>query len=216
MVVESLFMSRCWACSGGDVSPEGFICLSCEKIQPPKLLTYFQIFGLEPVFEVDLPQLESLYFQLQSRVHPDRFVSESSQEQGFATQQSMLLNEAYKTLKDPLSRGKYLLSLFEGTLEGIEGAEKVERVEGVERVDRFKGSKTCEVNEISQDIELLQDMMTYREALENAPVETHNHLQQDQKESLIQLKSLFKKKDYKGARQVLTRMQYINRLLREV
>ena len=74
-------------------------------------MNYFQLFGIEESFDVDLNQLSSLYQTLQKAVHPDRFAHASSQEQLIAVQKSAYINDAYQTIKLPLKRAEYLLTL---------------------------------------------------------------------------------------------------------
>ncbi|MGL1959162.1 MAG: co-chaperone HscB [Colwellia sp.] len=74
-------------------------------------MNYFQLFGIEESFDVDLNQLSSFYQTLQKAVHPDRFAHASSQEQLIAVQKSAHINDAYQTLKLPLKRAEYLLTL---------------------------------------------------------------------------------------------------------
>ena len=67
------------------------------------------------VFDVDLNHLSQSYQTLQKAVHPDRFAHASSQEQLLAVQKSAEINDAYQTLKQPLKRAEYIL-----TLRGVE------------------------------------------------------------------------------------------------
>lgn len=70
---------------------------------------YFELFGLPESFELDLRQLEARYRALQRRFHPDRHASGGDAERRLAVQWAALINEAFRTLKDPLLRGRYLL-----------------------------------------------------------------------------------------------------------
>jgi molecular chaperone HscB len=72
---------------------------------------HFQIFGVPAQFEVDLPSLEARYRELQREVHPDRFAGASQAEQRVSMQLATRVNEAYQTLRSPLQRAEYLLSL---------------------------------------------------------------------------------------------------------
>ena len=72
---------------------------------------HFQIFGVPAQFEVDLPSLEARYRELQREVHPDRFAGASQAEQRVSMQLATRVNEAYQTLRSPLRRAEYLLSL---------------------------------------------------------------------------------------------------------
>jgi molecular chaperone HscB len=72
---------------------------------------HFQIFGVPAQFDVDLPVLEARYRELQREVHPDRFAGASQAEQRVSMQLATRVNEAYQTLKSPLTRAGYLLQL---------------------------------------------------------------------------------------------------------
>ena len=74
-------------------------------------MDYFQLFGLDNKFVVDLANLSNVYQTLQKSVHPDRFAHSSSQDQLVAVQKSATINEAYQTLKNPLKRAEYMLKL---------------------------------------------------------------------------------------------------------
>ena len=72
---------------------------------------HFELLGLDPGFAVDPANLERRYRDLQSRVHPDRFASGSEAERRVAMQWATRANEAYRTLRDPVNRARYLLAL---------------------------------------------------------------------------------------------------------
>jgi len=72
---------------------------------------YFEIFCLPVSVSPDLQQLKNKNHELQQQVHPDRFAAASEADKRQAMQQTSLLNQAYKTLKDPVSRLVYMLSL---------------------------------------------------------------------------------------------------------
>ncbi|HUI99294.1 MAG TPA: Fe-S protein assembly co-chaperone HscB [Usitatibacter sp.] len=72
---------------------------------------HFELLGLPAAFGLDASRLEQRYRELQSRVHPDRFAASSEAERRVAMQWATRANEAYRTLRDPLARARYLLSL---------------------------------------------------------------------------------------------------------
>lgn len=74
-------------------------------------MNYFEIFGLDISFSLDLTKLSDVYQTLQKKVHPDRFAHASSQEQLAAVKKSTLVNDAYQTLKNPLKRAEYILTI---------------------------------------------------------------------------------------------------------
>ena len=81
--------------------------------------TYFAIFSLPPHLVIDTPALEKSFYALSRRLHPDRFAARPPAEQAAALAESSRLNDAYRTLKDPIARTEYLLKL-----EGIELEEQ--------------------------------------------------------------------------------------------
>lgn len=74
--------------------------------------THFQLFGLPQAFKLDTAQLELDFRALQAQVHPDKSAHLPDVEQRVAMQRSTLVNEAYQTLKSPIRRARYLLSLM--------------------------------------------------------------------------------------------------------
>jgi molecular chaperone HscB len=72
---------------------------------------YFALFGLPRRYRCDVAQLDAAYRALQRGIHPDRYAAAGEAERRLALQSSARVNEAYRALKDPVSRGQYLLSL---------------------------------------------------------------------------------------------------------
>jgi molecular chaperone HscB len=72
---------------------------------------HFDLLGLPVRYAMDATGLERRYRDLQSQVHPDRFASGSEAERRVAMQWATRANEAYRTLRDPIARARYLLSL---------------------------------------------------------------------------------------------------------
>lgn len=72
---------------------------------------HFELLGLTPSYALDSKQLESRYRELQGHVHPDRFAAAPEAERRVAMQWAAQANEAYRTLRDPVARARYLLAL---------------------------------------------------------------------------------------------------------
>jgi len=98
----------CWSC--GDMRAAHF-CASCGKVQPPSPVDYFTFFGMPPKLNLDVAALEKDFYELSRRLHPDLNARAGSQEQEWSLEQSSLLNDAYRTLRDPIKRTEYLLHL---------------------------------------------------------------------------------------------------------
>ena len=94
-------------------------CGACGRVQPPKPADYFEFFGLPPKLNLNVAALEKDFYELSRKLHPDLNARADSREQEWSLQQSSLLNDAYRTLKDPVRRTQYLLRL-----EGVELEEQ--------------------------------------------------------------------------------------------
>lgn len=69
------------------------------------------MFGLTPAYALDLEHLDRAYRDIQAEVHPDRFAHAGDAERRASMQMTTWVNEAYRTLKSPVQRAKYLLEL---------------------------------------------------------------------------------------------------------
>jgi len=117
----------CWSC-GAALKSGGLFCSSCSKIQPlPSAITYFEVFRLPRKLNLETASLEREFYRLSRKLHPDVFARASQREQEWSLANSSLLNDAYRTLKDPIKRTEYLLKL-EGISSGDEGGKKEDRV----------------------------------------------------------------------------------------
>jgi len=94
-------------------------CSSCGKVQPPMPVDYFTFFGFPRKLNLDTAALEKEFYALSRKLHPDLFGQAEEQERSWSLEQSSMLNDAYRTLKDPIKRTQYLLRL-----EGIELEEQ--------------------------------------------------------------------------------------------
>jgi molecular chaperone HscB len=101
----------CWSCSIGH-NDSTLFCPHCSKIQPPPGGDYFSVFGLPPSLNLDLPVLEHEFHRLSRKLHPDRFARALENEKEWSLADTALLNDAYRTLKDPIRRTEYLLKLL--------------------------------------------------------------------------------------------------------
>jgi len=72
---------------------------------------HFTLFGLPRRYALDRSELERLYHEVQARVHPDKHAHLGDSERRLAMQWATRVNEAYRTLRQPLSRARYLLAL---------------------------------------------------------------------------------------------------------
>jgi molecular chaperone HscB len=70
---------------------------------------FFQFFGLEPKLRLDADALQKRFYELSRQWHPDKFSRKSPTEQAEALEATSILNDGYRTLKDPVKRAEYLL-----------------------------------------------------------------------------------------------------------
>ena len=80
-------------------------------MQPPAPVDYFAFFGLPYKLNVDTVQLERDFYALSRKLHPDINARGTDPEQDWSLEKTSQLNDAYRTLKDPISRTEYLLRL---------------------------------------------------------------------------------------------------------
>jgi molecular chaperone HscB len=109
--------AKCWAC-GEEVAAGQPFCVSCGNVQPPRPANYFAMFGLPLKLNLDVPALEKEFYRYSRKLHPDVHARAPQQQQEWSLVQASLLNDAYRTLKNPIDRTKYLLRL-----EGVQFEE---------------------------------------------------------------------------------------------
>jgi molecular chaperone HscB len=71
---------------------------------------YFTFFGLERKLQIDTGVLQKRFYELSKQWHPDRFSRRPAEEQNQALEATSILNDGYRTLKDPVKRAEYLLA----------------------------------------------------------------------------------------------------------
>ena len=148
---------------------------------------------------MDTARLEAAYRELQSRVHPDRFASATEAERRAAMQWAAAANEAYRTLRDPVDRGRYLLGL--------------------------KGFDTEEETNTSMPADFLMQQMEWREAASVARA-THNaaaledlrrDLAAEHREMVKQLeRALDADANYEAGRSLVRKLRFLAKLDREI
>ena len=106
----------CWSCGAMRAA---HYCQECGKVQPPAPVDYFTFFGLPYKLNLDTAQLERDFYALSRKLHPDINARANNNEQDWSLEKTSQLNDAYRTLKDPISRTEYLLRL-----QGVELEEQ--------------------------------------------------------------------------------------------
>jgi len=101
-------MAKCWSCQ--KAADGRHFCPACGKVQPLQASTdYFAFFGLPQKLTLDADALEAQFHKLSWKLHPDNFVRASEYERELSLERSSQLNDAYRTLRDPIARVEYLL-----------------------------------------------------------------------------------------------------------
>jgi molecular chaperone HscB len=72
---------------------------------------HFSLFGLPRKLWIEMSALERRFLELSWKLHPDKFVNASAEEQELSLKGSSELNDAYRVLRDPAARVEYLLEL---------------------------------------------------------------------------------------------------------
>jgi molecular chaperone HscB len=99
----------CWSC--GAPANSAHFCAACGKIQPLSgEVDYFAFFGLPRKLAIDPEDLERRFHQLSWKLHPDNFVRGGERDRELALARSSQLNDAFRALRDPISRVEYLLA----------------------------------------------------------------------------------------------------------
>ena len=115
-----LARSMCWHCQS-DIGGEYF-CGQCVKVQPlSKDIDYFTCVGLSRKLSIDTASLEGKFYEMSRAFHPDFYEGKTEMERAVSLANSAVLNQAYRTLKDPILRVEYLLRLEAGAAKDIPG-----------------------------------------------------------------------------------------------
>ncbi len=162
-------------------------------------MNHFELFGLSNQFELEGGLLSEQYRELQRRFHPDKFATASERDRLLAIQKSAQINDAYQTLKNPISRAEYILS--ESGLD-IRGEQKT-----------------------LQDMTFLMQQMELRETLEEIPSSSDPELALASLESdilvmfkdrLKQLSSELNQKQLEAAADSVRKLRFVVKLQHEI
>ena len=157
---------------------------------------HFELLGLAPAFALETGQLDRSYRDIQSKIHPDRFAHAGDAERRASMQWSTQVNEAYRTLKSPVQRAKYLLEL-----NGVDVA--------------FESNT-------AMPADFLMEQMELRENLEQArDVATLGLLQEDLAREKTAIESriaelIDARRDYAGAKDLVRKLMFLEKLGSEI
>jgi molecular chaperone HscB len=183
---------------------------------------HFSLFGLPRKLWIEMSVLEKKFLELSWKLHPDKFVNASAEEQELSLKRSSELNDAYRVLRDPVARVEYLLEL-----EGMrkEGAHKQqappELLEEVfelnESLDELREAKASGSDLASLKSRLEAEEKTFQEKLNEVDAQLQDAARQwdaaidakaggsDRKGTLARLNELLNRRSY--IRNLVTNVQ---------
>lgn len=168
---------------------------------------YFEVLGVQRRLALDEGEAQRRFYERSRQLHPDRFAGRSPQEQQQALDATALLNDAWRTLRDPIKRAEYVLST-----EGLDVSEQRSKDVPPELLE--------EVFELNMALEELRGGdESVRPQLESSKL----HFVELQNGIDAELARLGQQYDAGGGRETLTvirgvlnRRRYIRNLIREV
>ena len=120
-------------------------------------MNYFEVFGLPRLLGIDTGALEKKFHQLSRQYHPDYYTTAPADERSRALRMTALLNDAYRTLRNPIRRVEYLLSLYGFKADGskVPQALLMEVFEINEQLAdiRMSGGSDAQIAELREQIE---------------------------------------------------------------
>jgi molecular chaperone HscB len=167
--------ANCWSCKA-PVAGAHF-CASCGKIQVlPPGTDYFRFFGWPQKLTIDPALLEEQFHKLSWKLHPDNFVRASEEERNLSLDRSSELNDAYRTLRDPIARIEYLLLRLglrkEGTTKQQAPPELLEEVfELNESLDELREARAEGSDIESLRARLIEAQNSFKEKLSEVDAE---------------------------------------------
>jgi molecular chaperone HscB len=161
------------------------------------LENYFKLFKLPQQCEINVNELKARFRELQQVVHPDQHATGTNKEQLIAGQMSAYTNDAYQTLKNPLSRYKYLLSL-----NGFEFTEHTHQDTGFLMLQM----------QLREDLAEISEEKDPEQAIENF----QKNLSNMTSNQTGAFKCAFLAEDFKQAYQEVVKLQFFDKLLQDV
>jgi molecular chaperone HscB len=160
---------------------------------------FFSLFDFPAQFKIDTTSLEKNYRALQSQVHPDKYSHLSETERRISMQWATHVNEAYQTLRSPLNRARYLL-----TLNGVD---------------------TQEETNTAMPVDFLMQQMEWREALADAKQLKNTEALTEIEQKVKRMQQTLEQKmaldldsthDYEAASGIVRKLKFIEKLTEEI
>ncbi|MDH5393845.1 MAG: Fe-S protein assembly co-chaperone HscB [Gammaproteobacteria bacterium] len=160
---------------------------------------YFEIFNLPVGFDLDVEQLSVVYRDLQKEIHPDRFANAGEQQSRLAVQMTSLVNQAFDTLKSPVTRAHYLLQLAgldidheqDTTIDPMFLMEQIELREEIESL-RFNKDALAEVERL---LKYVKDLMAV---------------------VMLEFSQAYQQQSFDKAHELSRKMQFLNKNIQEL
>ncbi len=164
-----------------------------------EMQNHFELFGLPPAYALETEALERSYRDIQSRVHPDRFAHAGDAERRASLQWTTRVNEAYRTLKDPVQRAKHLLDL-----NGVDVA--------------FETNTQMPSDFLRQQLELREELEQAIHEKDAPGLDRMRERLRSQQQALgAQIAAAIDdKKDYRGAAGLVRKLMFLDRLDAEI
>ncbi len=208
----------CWNCHERTLGTH--FCSSCGKLlQLPQGIDYFALFEMPRQLWIEMNGLEQKFLQLSWKLHPDNFVNATEQERELSLKRSSELNDAYRTLRDPIARVEYLLAIEgqrkEGEKKQQAPPELLEEVfELNESLDELREAKAA-----GEDLAGLKTRLEFAEKNFQANLgEVDGELQSAAREwdAALQGNSAMRQKIMARMNELLNRRSYIRNLVANV
>ena len=186
-----------------------------NNIEKNTIENYFKLLGLPVSFDINKELLNSNYHDIQKAVHPDNFANASDLERRLSVQKAAQINDALETLKNPLRRSIYLLSLYGIELTendtSIDPAFLMEQMELRENLSQV-GSKDDPLTELD---EIIDDVKSRINQVIKGLAQVFQQLLPADKQEPQQISTSQEKQLLKEAKVQVLKMQFLNRLQEE-
>jgi molecular chaperone HscB len=145
-------MLECRSCGAGAPVDEHF-CPQCSRILAlGRHGDYFAYLGLPRRLTIDAQDLERRFHDLSRKFHPDYYYNAAPAERLASLERSSYLNDAYRAIRNPISRVEHLLA--------IEGLPPAKSEEGTAKVPPSLLEEVFALNEELDEIRELREAGT--------------------------------------------------------
>ncbi len=211
----------CWNCHEHTLGTH--FCSTCGRLlQLPKQVDYFEVFEMPRKLWIEMGGLDKKFLELSWKLHPDKFVNASAEEQELSLKRSSELNDAYRVLREPVARVEYLLGLEgmrkEGEQKQQAPPELLEEVfELNESLDELREAKASGGNLASLKSRLESAQKNFQEKLGEVDAQLQKKARQwdaaidasssdtDRKAIMVRLNELLNRRSY--IRNLVTNVQ---------